>query len=427
MLDFIMTFADWSHLGLSHPEKAAHLVRERAATLPAPQQKAVLAWLPTHEALVEAFTRARDYSSPLAGVPYLLKDLFPVRGVPTRAGSAFLPDVRPTPTQDSALVQTLGAAGAILAGTTHLHEFAYGLTGENVHWGDVAHPRFPDRTTGGSSSGSAAAVAADIVPFAMGTDTGGSIRVPAAFCGLHGVRFTPHHSWIADAFPLARSFDTAGWFTQTAEDMATALTVLMKPETAVKAPSRGVFLDFDGWLEADTDVRNAYRPAAERLASRADEETRQELLHAFTGSTQAYAVLQSVEAFDVHRDWLDLLKGKYGAEVWQRIDRGRRWTDEQLESAQAKRATIHLMWTRVFQTYDYLILPATPFPALRKSECTLENRNRLLALTTPASLGGLPVLTLPLELPSGLSSGLQVIVNSNHSPVFSSVLNERRR
>lgn len=419
-----MTFADWSHLGLNHPEKAARLIRERAATLPESQQKAVFSWLPTHEALVEGFARARDCPSPLAGVPYLLKDLFPVRGVPTRAGSTFLPEVRPTPTQDSALVQALGATGAVLAGTTHLHEFAYGLTGENAHWGDVTHPRFPDRTSGGSSSGSAAAVAAGIVPFAMGTDTGGSIRVPAAFCGLYGVRFTPHHPWIADAFPLAKSFDTAGWFTQSAEDMITALAVLAKSEAAAPLPSRGVYLDFDGWLEADTDVKSAYRSAAERLASLADEETSKELLQAFTGSTQAYAVLQSVEAFDVHRDWLDLLKGKYGAEVWQRIDRGRRWTDEQLESAQAKRATLHLMWTRFFQTYDYLILPATPFPALRKSECTLENRNRLLALTTPASLGGLPVLTLPLALPSGLSSGLQVIVNSPHSPVFSSILTQ---
>ena len=126
----------------------------------------------------------------LAGVPYLLKDLFAVGGVPTRAGASFTPSPLCAPKADGRMVQSLKAAGAALAGKTHLHEFAYGLTGENAHYGDVEHPAHPDRTSGGSSSGSAAAVAAGIVPFAIGTDTGGSVRVPAAFCGLYGLRLT---------------------------------------------------------------------------------------------------------------------------------------------------------------------------------------------------------------------------------------------
>ena len=122
--------------------------------------------------------------SELAGVPFVVKDLFDAAGWPTKAGSTFLEEERARPEGDGALVARLRAEGAVLAGKTQLHEFAYGITGENPHYGDVEHPRLPGRTSGGSSSGSAAAVAAGVVPLAFGTDTAGSIRVPAAFCGL---------------------------------------------------------------------------------------------------------------------------------------------------------------------------------------------------------------------------------------------------
>src|SRR5690606_22021660 len=104
--------------------------------------------------------------------------------------------------------------------------------------------------------------------------------------------------------------------------------------------------------------------------------------------------------------------------VWQRIDRGRRWTAAQLDAAHLRRAVIKLLWVRFFLTYDFLVLPATPFPAPTKAECTLENRNRLLALTAPASLGGLPVLSVPVPLAEGRSTGLQIVVNDPLSPVI---------
>ncbi len=416
-----MSFAEWTQLSRSDPEAAALACRRRIAALPPDQQKAIFSWLPPPEELAASLRRGLAAGGPLAGIPYLLKDLFSVRGVATRAGSAFLHDVRPAPTANGALVQALEQAGAALAGTTHLHEFAYGLTGENPHYGDVVHPGHPGRTTGGSSSGSAAAVAAGIVPLATGTDTGGSIRVPAAYCGLYGLRLTPHHAWIADAFPLSRRFDTAGWFTATPEDMLTAVTALIGRGESER-PLHGVYLGFDGWMEADPDVARALGTAAERYAPAADSTTREELLAGFRGAVQAYAVLQSVDAFDIHRDWLDPLKPRYGAEVWQRIDRGRSWTDNDLDTAHIKLTAMHLLWSRFFLTFDFLVLPATPFPALTKVDYTLENRIRILTLTTPASLGGLPVLTVPVTLESGLTTGLQVIVSTPVSPAISWIL-----
>lgn len=419
-----MTFADWMTLSRQDAAAASRQFYARVRALPEAQQSAQFAWLAPEPLLTATFARQAVTRGPLAGVPYLLKDLFPVRGIPLRAGSTFLPEVLPVPTQDCHLVRALQEAGAVLAGVTHLHEFAYGLTGENPHYGEVTQARFPDRTSGGSSSGSAAAVAAGVAPLAIGTDTGGSIRVPAAFCGLYGFRLTPHHPWIADAFPLARSFDTSGWFTRTASDMTWAIRALIGLRRSDRK-LRGVFLDFDGWTTAEPEVAAAVHAAGPAVAEPADAATRAELLHGFKGTTEAYAVLQSLEALEVHRPWLDAYQPRYSPTVWQRIERARHWTEDQVLRARAKLAATHLLWSKFFLTFDYLVLPTTPFPALRAHELSLENRNRLLDLTTPASLGGLPVLTLPVALPSGLSTGLQVVVNHPQSPVIDFVLGSR--
>ena len=182
-----MSFAEWQHLG---PQAAAGELNRRIGSLLSPEQRlAAVAALLAPEALGEAFASAPR--GPLHGVPYLLKDLFDARGMATLGGSSFLGEVRPVPSLDSRIVRDLAASGAVLAGKTHLFEFAWGLTGQNAHYGDCEHPRFPGRTSGGSSSGSAVAVAAGIVPLSIGTDTGGSIRVPASFCGIYGYRGVP--------------------------------------------------------------------------------------------------------------------------------------------------------------------------------------------------------------------------------------------
>ena len=406
-----MTFRDWQ--SLSPAAAARELLRRAHTLLPPAQRRAVIAQLPTESELITRFESA-PASSPLSGVPFLLKDLFDLAGTPTFAGSTFLPEVRPTPTHDSALVTALDSAGAVLGGKTHLHEFAYGITGENPHYDDVEHPRFPGRTSGGSSSGSAAAVAAGIVPLAIGTDTGGSIRVPAAFCGLYGFRGTPRDAWIADAFPLAPSFDTAGWFTATAADMLTTLSALIGLGTHQREP-RGCYLEIPG---LDPEVATACRAAAARLAPPADTATRTELLRRFAGALDAYNTIAAVEAWAVHAPWAARFRERYDPAVWTRLNRVHEFTPAQVAAADAMLIAVRLAWTSYFLTFDFLILPAVHRPALTKADCTLAQRSRLLSLTAPASLGGLPVLTLPVPLASGLSAGLQVVVNHPQSPVL---------
>jgi amidase/aspartyl-tRNA(Asn)/glutamyl-tRNA(Gln) amidotransferase subunit A len=413
-----MTFADWQQLS---PSAAAQEFRRRSETLlPPAQRRAVFAYLPDPAALEATFASAPP-DSPLRGVPYLLKDLFDVAGLPTFAGSTFLPEIRPNPARHGAIVRDLQAAGAVFAGKVHLHEFAWGLTGENPHYGDCEHPHFPDRTSGGSSSGSAAAVAADVVPFAVGTDTGGSIRVPAAFCGVYGFRGVPHHPWIADAFPLAPSYDTAGFFTRTARDLRIVLEALLAPHRS-ETLLRGCYLALPG---VDAEVAAACAAAAAALAPPADPTTAHELSHHFAPAAELYGVLGGRESAALHAPWAERSRDRYDPAVRQRFTRARSLSSEQIAAAEAQAAGLRQAWIQFFATHDFLVLPAVPCPALTKAECTAENRARMLSLTAPVSLAGLPALCLPVPLPSGLSAGLQVVVNHVQSPVLAWALQQR--
>lgn len=421
-----MTFTDWQNLG---PAAAARLVHERVAALAAGQQRAALAWLAPEDRLAAELESAPTVS-PLSGVPFAAKDLFDAAGLPTFAGSTFLPEVRHAPTgvapADGSFIAATRAAGAALAAKAHMHEFAYGITGENPHYGDCEIPGHPGRTTGGSSSGSALLVRAGVVPFALGTDTGGSIRVPAAFCGLYGFRMTPSHPWIADGYPLAESLDTPGFFTRNAADLRSVLDALI-PENAsspLPAPNsklKGAYLVLPG-LEAN--VEKAFLAAAARLAPALPSGIAAELLPLFAPAAELYAILGGAETWQIHAPFYDRYRDRYDPNVRARIDRARTITAVDITRAQANRDAITAAWAVLFRDYDFIVLPSSPCAAVTKAECTLEMRSRILGLTVPASMGSLPVLALPVPLPDtgGLTTGLQIVVPSIHSPAIRAVL-----
>ena len=186
----------------------------------------------------QGLDRQRAPAGPLAGRPFAAKDLFDVAGRPTRAGSRIRADAAPA-AEDATAVARLKASGAILVGLTHMDEFAYGFTGENAHYGAVRNPRDPERIAGGSSSGSGAAVAAGLVPFALGSDTNGSVRVPAALCGIYGFKPTYGRVSRAGVAPLAWSFDHVGVLAATLEDTAAALDAIQGPDPRDPAASPG--------------------------------------------------------------------------------------------------------------------------------------------------------------------------------------------
>jgi aspartyl-tRNA(Asn)/glutamyl-tRNA(Gln) amidotransferase subunit A len=406
-----MTFSDWQHLA---PAAAARSVHQRAAVLPPVQRRAIFAHLENESALAERLESTTG-EGPLTRIPCLLKDVFDVTGWPTRAGSSFLAEIRPTPETDGALASALREHGAVVAGKTHLHEFAYGLTGENRHFGDVDHPRFPGRTSGGSSSGSAAAVAAGVVPLAFGTDTAGSIRVPASFCGIYGFRMTPHHPWVADAFPLSPSFDTAGWFTASAGNMAVTLRTLLGSRDDGAIPLTGAWLELPG---ADEGVAAAQRTAALAFAQPLTAALARPLLEACAEAPGAFATLRAPEAWAVHEPWADKMSSRYDPFVYSRLTAGRVVSDQSIEGAHAVRRSLENAFSAVWEHHDFLVMPATPCVAHPLTACTNTLRARLLAFTTPVSLAGLPALSLPVTLAGGLTTGLQILAPRQDSPAF---------
>jgi amidase/aspartyl-tRNA(Asn)/glutamyl-tRNA(Gln) amidotransferase subunit A len=423
-----LTIAEWRDFP---PAEAAAEVRRRLAALPAGLRQAAVAWERPEVELRSDFTvgaasrrdgsgvagESRQKAAPtapiLTGIPYFTKDLFDVAGAPTKAGSAFLPEVRPTP-GDSALVRRFRELGAVLAGKTHLVEFAAGLTGENRTYGDCPHPFFPDRLTGGSSSGSAALVAAGVVPFATGTDTGGSVRVPAAFCGLFGYRGAPGHEWIRDAVPLSPSCDTAGWFTRTAEDLRTLNAALLGQTTTAAAPA-GCFVPVDLMPVGFRDgIAEAYGAQAVKFGPPVGGIFAAELPGLLQDSFEAYGTLVMREARAIHRDWLGPYRERYDPAIWQRISDAANFTPERLTRAENLRRQIRGSLGALFEEHDYLVLPCAPCAAPRKADCTPELRRSILTLTALASLGGRPVLTIPFTLSSGLTGGLQLIMRDEN-------------
>lgn len=351
---------------------------------------------------------------PLRGVPCAVKDLFDVSGVATHNSSVLPQLVNTEAEKDSELVMRLHAFGATCVAKTQMNEFAYGLSGENPHYGDCMHPVLDDCLSGGSSSGSAYLVAAGVLPLAFGTDTGGSIRLPASWCGLYGIRWVPDYM-MEGAFPLAPSFDTMGWFTRSAEEMSMALALWFEQEdTNDQQPLRGSSFVPESLLKDDVSAAITSELAAWPLQESDATPALEELL---PRCQRAFNILQSREAFIIHDDWLRAQGALYDPAVRARIERAQTWESSEVEEALLVWEEIREWFDVYFSKYDYLVMPVCPGPSIPLSEATPELRENTLKLTSPASLAQKPVLTIPVWLDSKRSVGIQFIFKDNSPKV----------
>lgn len=368
-------------------------------------RRAVFSACTPEPALEAERTRQTQSGKPLAGELCLFKDNFDLTGVPTDASSGFLKTLSPGLHPDAALVTAAKNAGLTVAGKTHMNPFAYGLDGANPIYGQCPHPFLPGHCSGGSSSGSAWAVARGFVPVAFGTDTGGSIRVPAAFCGVFGFRMPPN-PWAQDGcFPLSPSYDAVGWFTRNADDMlriSQALLDLPPPlasplriSTALPEASR--FAQIAARRIPGNHFPSAYNPD-----------------HQSAARFQAYSILQSREAYELHQTWIDTQPEAYDPVTRERILRGSAWSPEQVHQARATEQSIIDTFARIFETADVFLMPVSPAPP-PKFPMTLAERHNLLTHNSPASLARLPVLTLPVISSEG-PLGLQCILPPDRWP-----------
>jgi aspartyl-tRNA(Asn)/glutamyl-tRNA(Gln) amidotransferase subunit A len=426
----------------------ANAVRTSATTARA-QVDDALARIDAHDGRLNAFTavfaeRARATAArvdatiaaggdpgPLAGVPFAAKNLFDVSGVVTRAGAKST-DGDPPAARDADLVASLEAAGAVLVGVTNMDEFAYGFVTENAHDGPTHNPHDATRIAGGSSGGSAAAVAGGIVPLAIGSDTNGSIRVPSALCGIFGIRPTLGTLSLRGSYPFVHSFDTVGPFARTAADLALAYAVLAGAKGRSFDGIAGLRVArLDGYFAAG--LLDEARAGVEHVCAAMDVSAVRTLPNA-QRAREASFVITAAEAGELHADRLRTRAAEYDFATRDRLMAGALMPANWYIRAQRFRTAFAAELRAVFADADVLVAPATPYVAPRIGQKTIvidgvesDVRSNVGVFTQPINLAGVPVVTVPVIAPGALPVGVQLIGAPHSEPLLLALAAELER
>jgi amidase len=351
-------------------------------------------------------------TGPLAGLTAAIKDMYDIAGERTGGGSPEWLATRRPADVNAGSVQRLLHAGARIIGKTGCDEFFFSLSGANAHYGTPVNPRAPGRLPGGSSSGSASAVSAGACDLALGSDTGGSCRVPAAFCGVYGIRPTHGRTDLSGAMLMAPAFDVAGWFASSAEVFARAGEALLIGEARREAVTR-LLVAADAFEQAQRPVADACRaflattslelPAASEVRiARSD----------FDSWRQCFRTIQGREIWSIYGAWIEAHKPKLGPGIKERMAYAATVTAEQAVAARQSMAIIRAHIRDVIAPGTVLALPTAPCIAPRldePAEALEQFRSSAMALTSIAGLSGLPQVTIPIGTVDGCPVGLSFI------------------
>jgi 1-carboxybiuret hydrolase len=376
---------------------------------------------------VDAAVAAGQTAGPLAGVPFAVKNLFDVQGLPTRAGSKINRDLAPSP-RDARLIERMEAAGAVLVGALNMGEYAYDFTGENSHDGPSRNPHDVTRMTGGSSGGSGGAVGGGLVPLALGSDTNGSIRVPSSFCGIFGLKPTYGRLSRARSFPFVSSLDHLGPFARSVGDLALAYDAMQGPDpddaACTTRPAEPVTTllarDISGLRIAiaggyfQNNVTPEAREAVARVARALGTMRVVEIPEAARARAAAYVITTS-EGASLHLDRLRKRPDDFDPAVRDRLLAGAMIPAPLVDRAQKFRRWYRARVLEIFEAVDVIIAPATPYVAPKLGQVTsmldgveLPVRANIGIHTQPISFIGLPVVAVPVPL-APMPIGVQII------------------
>ncbi len=350
-------------------------------------------------------------TGPLLGCSFAVKDVFDIAGHVTGNGHPRWLETHPPAPRTASAVERLLAAGARLVGKTYCDEMTYSINGENVHYGTPLNPKAPGRIPGGSSSGSASAVSGGLVDFALGTDTGGSVRIPASYCGIYGIR-TTHGLVPADGVvPLAKSFDTVGWFARTASLMRRVGTVLL-PAGRPFVPAR-LLIATDAFAALDPEITTTLTPAIEKVTAAIAKTAR---VKVYTGDAtewrETFRVLQGAEIHAQHGAWIDRYHPEFGPGIRERFAWAATIASAEVAAAKPRREEVARHLESLLADDAMLCLPTAPgiAPRLNTPPPELEVfRSRAFALLSIAGLARLPQISLPLGTFDGCPLGLSLI------------------
>jgi Asp-tRNA(Asn)/Glu-tRNA(Gln) amidotransferase A subunit family amidase len=332
-----------------------------------------------------------DGHGPLWGMPVSVKDCFDLAGVPTSCGVRFYRDLNGVAAEDSWLVKRLRAAGTVIIGKTHLHPLAYGITGENAEFADCVQPWDATALTGGSSSGAAASVQEGSAVMAIGTDTGGSIRAPAALCGLAGYRATlGRGDWTGGAH-LAQSFDTMGCvFRDPADGPLLAGLLAREAVKERKAFARFAVPDQDFFHDCEIKILQGLTATASAMEAAGLRCSRVDAGW-WAEAFEIFAPIQAWEAARIHAGHFD----RFEHSIRERLEWGASIDDAEMAALRARHEAFRDRMDALLAEHELILLPATPVARLGAGVDHSKTRGRLLRYTTPFSLAGVPVVTLP--------------------------------
>ena len=367
-------------------------------------------------------------AGPLAGLRFAAKDIFDIEGHRTGFGNPTWLETHGPAGATASAVQALLDGGASLAGKTLTDELAYSLTGENLHYGTPLNPAAPDRVPGGSSSGSASAVAAGLVDFALGTDCGGSVRLPASYCGILGIRPTLGRVPMDGIAPFSASFDVVGWFARDAARLGLVGGILFGESQAPGALRRLVIAE-DAFGLVEETVRDALRPAVERVAERVGATRRTRVsptsLPDWFGN---FRVIQASEIWANHGEWITAAKPVFGRGIRERMDWASRVTPDEVHRARERHADIRTRLDELLAEDEVLCLPSSPRAAPRKNTPTddleVRFRHQAMCLLCISGLGGLPQVSVPLASLDGLPLGLSLLARRGSDSMLLSLAAE---